>query len=190
MTIFDEIIDQLYAAALDDRGLPAALQAASRWVDAVGIDMSQLVKAAGLVTNYSTLEDDCIGEYIAHYYTVNPRPERALHTPPRTIFSDLTLMTTREVDLSEFHQDYLRRYELGDFMGTILDNNSSRWSYAAFVFDTASGAPSSRQVTRFRRLAQHLRRLLDKTGTRRQGELVALLWRAATTVRDRGPDPG
>ncbi|MGE0373372.1 MAG: helix-turn-helix transcriptional regulator [Gammaproteobacteria bacterium] len=159
MNRFDVIVDRIYEAALDDAVIPAMLRDVTHWLDAVGIDMSILSRRAGIVTNYTTLDDACIGEYVAHYYTVNPRLERAFRYPPGTLFTDRMMMSAREIARSEFHQDYLSRYALGDFMGTILTNDKTMWSYAALVYDATRGEPGRDVLARYRRLAPHLRRL-------------------------------
>lgn len=159
MNRFDVIVDRIYEAALDDAVIPAMLRDVTHWLDAAGIDMSILSRRAGIVTNYTTLDDACIGEYVAHYYTVNPRLERAFRYPPGTLFTDRMMMSAREIARSEFHQDYLSRYALGDFMGTILTNDETMWSYAALVYDATRGEPGGDVLARYRRLAPHLRRL-------------------------------
>lgn len=156
---YEQIVGALYEAALDDASLPAALRATASWLNATGVDMSVLSKKSGIVENYSTLDDTCIGEYIAYYYTVNPRLERAFRLPVGTIITDSVVMSPREIARSEFHQDYLNRYALGDCMGTILTDDASMWSYAALVYDRSQGAPDEQLISSYQRLAPHLNRL-------------------------------
>lgn len=156
----DELIAEIYDAALDDARWPDLLVRIADLAGGPGANLQIQDTATGEMLFLTTGGFDRQGleDYASYFHRVDPRVSLSLRMPVGTIFKVDELLDLNEFRRSEIFSDFLRRYDLGSTLGGIVHLDSD--IFAGFGVQRSLRRPTftARDRDRIQALAPHLGR--------------------------------
>jgi DNA-binding CsgD family transcriptional regulator/PAS domain-containing protein len=183
------VVDCCYAAALDPSGWHLALEGLTELFDGVSATLELHHKKTKDVLFFEGLNVDAgqQASYIAHYVNVCPRISVAVAAAEGAALYDGLFFSERDIDRSEFYQDFLAPHDMRYLAGLSLINTSDRVGVMGVHRSARVGHVSNEETRWLGLLMPHLRRALELSARLsdaaiRQRELRAALSRLASAV--------
>ena len=163
---FEALLDCIYAAGEDHRqwnkvlarltshlfGCAAALHAGTR--DVTGFSFGATYQ----------LDPEALAAYAEYYYSVNPLNSALSRVPVGATVSDHQLVQPRDMERTEFYNDYARRFKIVGSVTIVLARDSLHEACLGVIRGLHSLIPfRDEQVSLVQRLAPHVQRALNLT---------------------------
>lgn len=182
-TEFLNVLDRIYAAALDEDLWPGTLDSIANLLGAVSAtaELIDLKKGRPIYVDFGErLSAEIQNSYQAHFGDVNPRVADGMGQPVGAIRYDYAFLSEADIGLNEFYADFVGPQDLKYFVsGHILGSASHAGLFAA-QRSSSQGHVGEEEIGLVRRLIPHMRQAFDmrirlaKTGRHNQGFLHGL----------------
>lgn len=161
---FLDVVEKIYASALDDRMWASALDGMADLLDAVGVSFEIIDKKSGrpvMIELGRRLEMVNSAEYLNYYGEISPRVIRLGQMPAGRVSYDHLIIDDDEIDGDEFYNDCLAPQGLRYFVAGHVLNTSGHAGVIAAQRSPAQGHVGKAEVETVRRLLPHVRQALD-----------------------------
>lgn len=159
-----EVIENIYAMALDDDRWATSLDSMAEFFDAVGVSfeifesISQRPIFMELGTSLSMASKQ---EYMEYYGKISPRVAFNVGRPTGFISYDNMILTEPEMDKDEFYTDCMGPLGLRYFLASQVFCSPSHQAVFAVHRSPMQGHVDSAAITKIERLLPHLQQAMD-----------------------------
>lgn len=161
---FLDVVEKIYASALDDRMWASALDGMADLLDAVGVSFEIIDKKSGrpmMIELGKRLEMVNSAEYLNYYGEISPRVIRLGQMPAGRVSYDHLIISDDEIDRDEFYNDCLAPQGLRYFVAGHVLNTSGYAGVIAAQRSPAQDHVGKAEVEIVRRLLPHVSQALD-----------------------------
>ncbi len=157
------MIEQVYAAALDEQLWADALTNVAECLGATGATLEIIDKKAATPAFFrgARLPDHGIQDYLDHYAAICPRLQHINRHPSGHIAHDRLLITEAEMDRDPFYADFLRRDDFRYFIAGTLRNDDRYFSLITAQRTVGQGHVDTADIATLTRLLPHVGQALD-----------------------------
>lgn len=157
-----KLIEGIYDAALDQAQWKAILGNIAEFVGGTGAILYSHDLSANQVTwsTFVGMDPDGIQSYEQYYSKIDARYAPALTLPSRTVLTEGMIMERKDLQKTEFYQDFLRRYDIPYIAASILHTDPE--FVAISVQGTRQHGPfDAEQLKRLQFIVPHLARAVQ-----------------------------
>ncbi len=161
---FLDVVERIYASALDDRMWAPALDGMAELLGAVGVSFEIIDKKSGrpvMIELGQRLETVDSAEYLDYYGGISPRVHRLGRMPAGRVSYDHLIISDDEIDRDEFYNDCLAPQGLRYFVAGHVLNTSGHAGVIAAQRSPAQGHAGPADIETVDRLLPHVRQALD-----------------------------
>lgn len=183
------VIEQVYAAALDENLWADALTRVADCLGAAGATLEIIDKSAATPAFFrgARLPDDGIQDYLDHYAAICPRLRYINRQPGGHVTHDRLLITEAEMDRDPFYAEFLRRDDFRYFIAGTLRNDDRYFSLITAQRTVGQGHVDTDDVAALTQMLPHVGQALDlhmrlRSRNRQQQSLQATLDQLADGV--------
>jgi len=156
-----KLVDEVYDAALDSDRWPSVLREIANSVDGVCTDFYIQNADRVLYTSLGGLPDEALSEYLQHYHGKTKRSIIVPRSKEGSVLTDLDFTTREEMAKNDFYEDFLRKWDLGYFIGINALNTGSDLGFFGIHRPHGTDPPSQPEVSLLKPLVPHLKRAVQ-----------------------------
>lgn len=156
---YEELLETIYAAALDPARIPAALHAYARALDGVGAVVVSLAPDGGAIVSPDL--EDAARAYASEWWQHDFLEKRGLERGMKGLATDLDLASPDELDRHPFYQDFGRHFGFYWFCAFTVHPTGSPPLAISIRRARETGAFAAEDAAIVARLAPHLARALE-----------------------------
>ncbi len=159
---YESLLDAIYTAAEDYTQWDGALSSLVDGLGAVGGALHSGTRDGSAFSFGPSfrIDPECQAVYAQHYYSVNPLNSALSRVSVGVAAPDHRLVPPREMERTEMHNDYMRRFGICGSITLILERNKYHEACLGVVRSLRSEVFSDEQVALVQRLAPHLQRAI------------------------------
>lgn len=183
------VIQQVYAAALDDALWAPTLMAAADCLGAVGatVEIIDKTSAKPVFFHGAGLADDGMADYVAHYAAICPRLPHVDRNAAGHVSYDGLFISEAEMDRNPFYAEFLPRDDLRYFIAGTLRNDAHCIGLITAQRTPRQGHVEAEDIAAMHHLLPHFGQALDlhvrlRAQTSRAGALETTLDQLAAGV--------
>jgi DNA-binding CsgD family transcriptional regulator len=161
---FLNVIELVYASALDGTQWPAFLDASAQLFGSVGASFEYIDKITGrplLLELSSDISADSSPEYMEYYGSISPRVKNGLCAKAGTISYDYAILTEAEMDADEYYSEFQGAHGLRYFVAGHLVNSDKYFSAFAIQRTPQQGHVGNDEIALMQRLMPHVKQAVD-----------------------------
>ena len=163
VALFD-VVEKVYATALDDSDWSAALDPMADLFGAVGVSFEVFEVATNkpiFIELGSNLSMVSAQEYVDYYGRISPRVVYNIGKPSGFISYDHMFLTEADMDTDEFYQDCLVPVDLRYFLAAQVYCSASHQAVFAAQRSPRQGHVGDEEIATLKRLLPHLQQAID-----------------------------
>jgi DNA-binding CsgD family transcriptional regulator len=155
-----EVVDQVYAAALDPRRWPGVLQRVAKMYDGTGTIFFGQPDALTRFAYLGGIDESALTSYLNYYQAIDIRLPPVLHLKPGQVASDEMLLPKQRYFESEVYNDFFRKWGADHVLAALV-----RKDVVLAIQRSADAGPfSRRQADEYAILIPHFARAADLEG--------------------------
>jgi DNA-binding CsgD family transcriptional regulator len=160
--VFDALLDSIYAAAEDQNCWELVLSSLASHLSARGGVFHARSERAGFAFGTTTgLDQSSLKEYADYFYSVNPLNTPLSRIPVGVATPDHLLIPRREIERTEFFNDYARTHDVAGSITLVLARDTHQEVSFGIVRDVRSDLFTLEQVSFVQRLGPHILRAVS-----------------------------
>jgi DNA-binding CsgD family transcriptional regulator len=160
---FEDAVDAIYRATLDDSGWSAALRAVGTLGGGHGVTLEMHDRATRelLMFQQTGMPEDGVTRYAEHFHRVCPRLPWGRRDPVGTALFDYRFVDESQMRRLEFYEDFLIPGGFRYMVGGVVANHGNRFGIVAAHRAPTAGHADDATIAVVERLLPHLARALE-----------------------------
>lgn len=156
--VFDNLVDEMQAAALGMASWDAALRSIARLFGANSVILHKELWHGGGWGVRIGGDDRAYSDYFGHYAGVHPLASRTVSTPAGSVLTDRMIMPRTEFERTEFYRDWARPNRYDEIVHVRLDNSEHALVGLSLTRPNSARGFDAADLQLARRMAPYLRR--------------------------------